>query len=240
MWTRCIYVLMVLLVIGSCKKKVEKDLYEYGTVVDVEGNEYKTVLIGDQWWMMENLKVKKYRNGLPLLNLSAADSSTWTGTVTGAYCNYENTPNNTGLLYNYYAVLSDSNLAPEGWHIATDDDWKALERFMGISEEQLNKTGWRGSQQADQLRLSGSNFWKRYDEIWSSNSTQFSAMAGGCRLPDGRWSQPLGLLYAGFWWTNTQRGQDEACYRYMDYKSSRIFRSFDDMRYAFSIRCVKD
>lgn len=233
-------VLIFIILANSCKKDESNSSFDVGTVTDIENNTYSTVKIGNQWWMSENLKTKKYRNGISLLNLSTNDTASWSAAVTGAFCSYDNSANATGLLYNYQAIVSDSGLAPDGWHIATDEDWKMLEKFLSMSSESADRTGWRGTDQADQLRSSGADYWNRYEEIWSVNSYRFSALAGGCRLPNGIWSTPTGLRFSGFWWAATTFNLNESWYRMMDYKSSQIFRSHGNIHYGFSVRCVKN
>ena len=70
-----------------------------GTLTDIDGNVYRTVKIGSQWWMAENLKVTHYRNGDPISNIKKSFwrpgeplgiNSTWTGMSIGAYCVYNN------------------------------------------------------------------------------------------------------------------------------------------------------
>src|SRR5436190_21272120 len=117
--------LLVILYTG-CKKDEDENtpaVHETGTVTDIEGNIYQTVKIGDQWWMAENLKVKKYSNGTSILN--GQDSIDWVQS-TGAYCLYDNNTSSPGLLYNWFTVTDISNIAPAGWHIPTDEEWKTL------------------------------------------------------------------------------------------------------------------
>ena len=64
-----------------------------GTVTDIDGNVYQTLKIGNQWWMAENLKTTRYRNGDTITYVT--DSTEWVNLRTGAYCNYEN---NSGFL----------------------------------------------------------------------------------------------------------------------------------------------
>ena len=107
---------MALILASSCKKKEENNQFETGTVTDIEGNVYKTVKIGTQWWMAENLNTTKYRNGDPISNVY--DGGAWHSLTTGAYCNYNNDVNiasTYGRLYNWYAVTDSRNIAPPGW-----------------------------------------------------------------------------------------------------------------------------
>ena len=113
-----------------------------GTVKDIDGNIYPTVKIGDQWWMAENLKVTHYRNGDEIPKVT--NNSEWDNLRTGAYCNYGNNDNNVdtcGSLYNGYTINDSLILAPRGWRIPTDDDWKQLELFLGIIQTEINNYG---------------------------------------------------------------------------------------------------
>jgi len=94
----------------SCTKKVIDESIPTTTVTDIDGNVYKTVTIGTQVWMVENLKTTKYRNGDPIPNVT--DIAAWTAltTTTGAYCWYNNDATRYkatyGALYNWFAGLS--------------------------------------------------------------------------------------------------------------------------------------
>ena len=131
----------LLLIISGCKKNAGK----YNTVTDIDGNAYHTVAIGKQVWLVENLKVTRYRNGDQIPNVS--DNKQWCNLTTGAYCNYNNDANNVttyGRLYNWYAVHDIRNIAPKGWHVATDVEWKILTDYLGgetIAGGKLKETG---------------------------------------------------------------------------------------------------
>ncbi len=117
-----VIMIMCLMLTSSCKKDEDEDKKEY-TLFDIDGNGYTTVTIGTQVWMVENLRTTKYRDGSTILN--AIDNQAWHNPTTGAYCNYDNNANYSqtyGRLYNWYAVNNSHNLAPTGWHVATDDD----------------------------------------------------------------------------------------------------------------------
>lgn len=209
---------------------------ETSTVTDIEGNVYQTVKIGNQWWMAQDLKVKKYRNGNLIRN--AQSLTDWPDTIP-AYCLYDNNPSAPGLLYNFYAVQDTGNIAPAGWHIPSDAEWKTLEITLGMSQTEADKLTWRGTNQADQLKVASPNGWTRFGDVWSSNSSGFSALAGGCRLFNGVFADP-GLFATGFWWTSTSYADNEGFYRYLDYKNSDVFRSHVVKNYGMAIRCVKD
>jgi uncharacterized protein (TIGR02145 family) len=102
------------------------------TVTDRDGNNYKTILIGSQTWMVENLKTTKYNDGssIPLVT----DESAWINLSTPGYCWYDN--NSTtykvtyGALYNWYTV-NTGNLCPTGWHIPSNGEWTILINYLG-------------------------------------------------------------------------------------------------------------
>jgi len=230
--------LLFLFSTGCEEEEVTVTPLEKGTMMDREGNVYATVKIGDQWWMSENLHVKSYRNGDPVFHGEA--SSDWAqADSTGAYCQFYDDTAAPGLLYNGSAVADARNLAPEGWHIPSDAEWKQLEIALGMSTADAGKTSWRGAHVGEKLRVASPQGWTRYGDVWSTNESGFTALAGGCRLVDGTWGNP-GLFATGFWWTSTVRNGTEAWYRYLDYKNSAVFRSHVSKQYGFSVRCVKD
>ena len=234
------FFLMLLLTIACNDKEDPAPVSETGTVTDVEGNSYKTVKIGDQWWMAENLKVKTYRNGVIIPSIT--DSADWVQSLSGAYCIYNNGNNQSnepGLLYNWNTVNNSSGLAPAGWHVPTDDDWKKLEQELGMNAAESDKSGWRGSNEGDKLKIESPQGWTQYHTVWATNESGFTALAGSCRLPNAKFGQP-GLFSTGFWWSASETGGSEAWYRYLDYKNSNVFRSHDSKLYGFSVRCVKD
>ena len=109
-------------------------------VTDIDGNIYPTVTIGNKVWMAANLRVSRYRNGEPILLVS--DSTAWNKNLTGGYCYYNNDTTQTaayGLLYNWYAINDNRNIAPEGWHIPTDEEIKTLITELEKEPSNANK-----------------------------------------------------------------------------------------------------
>lgn len=232
------------LYMAGCKKDEEEAAQplftETGTMIDIEGNVYNTVKIGNQWWMAEDLKVKTFRNGI--LMPHHIDATSWNST-TSAYTSWNDENNNTsdfpGFLYNWSAVTDSNGLAPQGWHVPTDAEWKELERAIGMSEAESANSGWRGTNEGEKLKAKSTQEWYYYNGVWATNESGFTARAGSCRLFDGSWGDP-GLRFTGFWWSSSGFTNTEAWYRYLDYKAARVFRSSCDKRYGFSVRCVKD
>jgi len=202
--------------------------------------------------MAENLKATKYRDGT-LINKLQIDSSLWRKDTTGAYCNYGDagiTTPGLGFLYNWYAINNPSHLAPEGWHIATDDEWKTLEEYVGMSVSDANGINWRGTDEANKLKAQSKKQygviqgWQSYNDnvIWSTNESGFTAFPAGCRLSDGRFSSG-GINSIGFWWTATSdvnSNKNKAWYRYLDYQKNNVFRNSLSKSYGCSVRCVHD
>jgi len=234
--------ILIMFVCVSCEddKITPEPMNETGVVVDIENHSYNTVKIGDAWWMAENLKVTTYRNGNPI-NLSQSTSSWNTGLE--AYCLYDNNQSAPGLLYNKAAVSSPNGLAPEGWHVATEQDWQNLERELGMSNENIDKLNWRDEGSCgEKLKIQAPAGWSRFGTLWPSNSSGFTALAGGCRLGNGTWSNP-GLFSTGFWWSSSYLGNgfsNTSYFRQLDYKKAGIFRFYVDKKYGMSVRCVKD
>ena len=111
----------------------ELDFSVCRTVTDIDGNVYRTVKIGDQWWMAENLKVSRYRNGDDIVNVSSCEE--WIALTTGALCAYgscEAAADTFGYLYNWYAVHDSRNCAPVQWHVPANAEWQALVDFLGV------------------------------------------------------------------------------------------------------------
>ncbi len=240
-----LFVMALSLFAGGCHGKKEPTVaIEYGTVTDVDNNVYRTVKIGNQWWMAENLKVKHYRNGLAIAPVLGTDpDSSWANKKTGAYCKYFNDDNNAkqyGLLYNWYAAIDTGKIAPAGWHIPSDDEWKQLETHLGMSQADASGVNWRGGHEADKMKVASPQGWTQFQDIWSNNESGFSALAGSCRLFNGIWGDP-GAGAMGFWWASSSHpNNDQAWYRYLDYKKTNVFRYYGPKTYGMSIRCVKD
>ncbi len=221
---------------GNYIEETETD--STGTVMDIEGNVYQTIKIGDQWWMAENLKVTRYRNSDPIPNV--INNAEWSGLTSGAYCEYDNNPANVetyGRLYNWYAATDSRNIAPEGWHVPTDDDWKQLEMYLGMSLEDADDIGWRGTDEGGKLKESGTYYWTD-PNTGATNASGFSALPAGYRSNNLDYFNGKGS-HAYFWYIE-EYDTDRAWRRLLYFDYSTINRSHDYKHYGFSIRCVKD
>ncbi|MEN9333842.1 MAG: hypothetical protein RLY35_1022 [Bacteroidota bacterium] len=222
--------------IWGCKKNENKKVdIEYGTVIDNDGREMKTVKIGDQWWMAENLQSHHFQNGDSLTVLSKEDALAQWNTQTSGACTAHN-DSLYGYLYNFIAIEDNRNIAPKGWRIPSDEDWKILEKQIGMSEEAANSFGWRGTKQANQLVSQFSKGWPEFSALYGEDTYGFNALPGGCITL-------LNVINSGantaFWWTSTL-DNGEGYYRYIDYQQTRILRSKTSSLYGMSIRCIKE
>lgn len=213
--------------------------YATGTVTDIDGNVYQTIRIGEQWWMAENLKVTHYRNGDPIEY--APDNSIWKVLSTGAYSDWINpiVPNYVetyGLFYNAYAVHDSRNLAPEGWHVASDAEWKQLEMYLGMSQADADSEGWRGTGEGGKLKEAGLAHWDN-PNAGAHNAVGFTALAGGFRNRSGVF---INFGAGTNFWTSTRVVGDSTWFRDLYYYRAGSRRMSDDPRYGFSVRCVRD
>jgi uncharacterized protein (TIGR02145 family) len=228
---------MVLAIGCGDDKGTEPEPTTSGTVTDIDGNVYQTIKIGDQWWMMENLKVTHYRNGDPIPHVT--NNSTWSGLTTGAYCEYNNDVNNVatyGRLYNWYAVADPRNIAPEGWRVPSDEEWKQLEMYLGMSQAQADSTGGRGTDEGGKLKDTGTAHWTS-PNTGATNETGFTALPGGYRHDYGTFYD---LGYYAYFWSSTEFSSFSAWYRYLHYYDSRVRRLYLIKQVGFSVRCVRD
>jgi uncharacterized protein (TIGR02145 family) len=207
------------------------------TVTDYDGNVYQTVLIGDQCWMMENLKVTHYRNGDPIPNVT--DGTEWNGLSTGAYCAYENDEGHVetyGRLYNWHAVDDIRGLAPEGWHVPSDAEWKQLEMYLGMSQEDADASGWRGTDEGGKLKETGTEHWPSPNS-GATNESGFTALPGGYRGYDASFAS---ISYFAYFWSSTEFGGNSSWCRGLNYGNPLIYRTDYLKLYGLSVRCVKD
>jgi uncharacterized protein (TIGR02145 family)/prepilin-type N-terminal cleavage/methylation domain-containing protein len=202
-------------------------------LVDVrDGQEYKTVQIGNQCWMAENLKYIANTEGYN--NIGTGTS--WSGTNN---CGNQGSGYN-GLLYQWPVAMKGSTvegsqgLCPEGWHIPTDDEWKTLEMYLGMTQVEVDKIDVdRGTNQGDKL--------KGLTHSWCAGTSGcgesgFNASPAGDRYPDGSLND---VGSSGFWWTSTSSGSGAgAWFRLLWSGNALVFRTTGGEAYGWSVRCL--
>ncbi|MBN1446444.1 MAG: fibrobacter succinogenes major paralogous domain-containing protein, partial [Bacteroidetes bacterium] len=209
----------------------------FSTQNDSSGGD--TIMIGTQVWMLKNLDVDKYRNGDPIPQVT--DPAQWYSKTTGAWCYYNNDSTMSpiyGRLYNWYAVNDPRGLAPSGWHIPTDDEWKTLEVHLGMTQAHADSTDWRGTDEGGKLKETGTSHWQS-PNTGASNSSGFTALPGGYRS----WfnNAPFsGMGSNGYWWSSTADGAATAWNRILNYGLQTVWRRTSIKTTGYSVRCVRD
>jgi uncharacterized protein (TIGR02145 family) len=225
--------LLHLITAGGCKKDdapAPPQVPVTGTVTDVDGNTYKTIKIGAQVWMAENLKVTNYKDGTPIpYKVFLVD---WRDLTTGAHCPTHWGIANTatyGYLYNWYVVNNARGLAPAGWHIPSKAEWQVLIDFLGGSVAATDK-----------LKEGGSTHWDLNNQ--ANNSSGFTAIGAGFRFDHGNYPAVSGGNPAhASWWSSTSAGGANitAAARDLQGNSPTVDTTFL-YNCGLSVRCVKD
>jgi uncharacterized protein (TIGR02145 family) len=208
------------------------------TITDIDGNDYKLVKIGDQIWTAENLKVTHYRNGDAIPNETGDEE--WCDLLSGAYCNYDNDEiymATYGRLYNWLAVNDSRNIAIAGWHVPTDEEWKELEMYLGMSQSQADDVGYRGSDEGGKMKETGTTHWNSPNE-GATNESGFTALPGGYRTYGAGHFVTMGNL--AYFWSSTEGNSNEAWFRVLDSGTPRVSRYSDNKCRGVSIRLVRD
>lgn len=197
------------------------------TIFDMDGNAYRTVGIGSQIWMGENLRTEKLNDGT--LIQEVVSDSIWDFNPQPAFCWYNNdsiyNKNIYGALYNYYSVNSGL-LCPVGWHVPRDSEWAILARYLGGPEKAGGK-----------LKDYYSSYWKDPNNCYL-NDFNFLALPGGNRSSYlGRFRN---LGYEGQWWTSSTKNDFIAYSRIIYYNNTNIVRHESGNGNGYSVRCIKD
>jgi len=208
----------------------QQTIGSYGpNISDVDGNSYKTVYIGTQQWMAENLKTTKYNDGTPLPNIT--DNILWNTDKTGAWSYYNNDVTNNikyGKLYNWHAVSMTSNgnknICPTGWHVPTDAQWTFLTDYLGGESVAGGK-----------MKEVGTTNWSNPNTD-ANNTSLFTGLPGGGRSNKGGFTE---LGNGGGWWSSTEDVtlNYHGLYRFLKYN---IVRQSTSKELGLSIRCLKD
>ncbi|RKY62329.1 MAG: hypothetical protein DRP96_00575 [Candidatus Neomarinimicrobiota bacterium] len=187
--------------------------------------------------MAENLKVTHYRNGDAIPNVTG--NSDWSSLRTGAYCDYGNNPSNAntyGRLYNWYAVTDSLNIAPEGWHVPTDEEWKELEMYIGMTQEEADDIGYRGMDEGSKLKSTSG--W--YNNGNGTDEYGFDALPGGYRGYYYGYGKFGYQGYYAYFWSSTELNGSYAWGRALYYLYSELSRYNLNKRRGFSVRLVRD
>jgi Fibrobacter succinogenes major domain (Fib_succ_major). len=203
------------------------------TISDIDGNVYKTITIGNQVWMKENLKTTKYNDGkaIPLVK----DDMVWKELTTPAFCwnNNDETANKNkyGALYNWYTV-NTNKLCPRGWHVPANAEWTILTTYLGGESVAGGK-----------LKETGTTHWES-PNTGATNEKGFTALPGGSRNYAGAFnytgSNVIFFRSNGCWWSSTGLSDFNAYYRRLYNSLSEVYSSLSVKQFGYSIRCMKD
>lgn len=221
---------LMIVLLSSCISDESKPSIIYGSMTDQDGNVYKTVTIGTQTWMAEDLRTTHYNDGTEIPNVT--DNIAWAAAGTGAYCNPNNTSNNdiivtNGRLYNWHTVKTNK-LAPVGWHVPTSAEWTTLITYLGGE----NVAGGK-------LKKTGTKHWLS-PNTGASNEYGFTALSGGDRLSNGDFMDNNGGWC--FWWSTTEAEVDASTALAFSVFSNerRIYQSNHFKGTGYYVRLVKD
>jgi uncharacterized protein (TIGR02145 family) len=224
-----------LIIISGCENKSPALEPDYSgrkdTLIDIDGNEYKTVGIGSQIWMAENLKVTRLTDGSQITNIT--EIKDWRNGLLhkSGYCWYDNDSTENryiyGGLYNYYAVETGM-LCPTGWHVPRRKDWITLANYLGGT------------------KVAGGKLKENSGSYWISPNHCIVTMYDFAALPGGYRKFELGEFFAkgdsGYWWTSSilTVNESQAYVFSMSYDNTYLE---EDNRYkneGLSIRCIRD
>lgn len=194
-------------------------------VVDIDGNYYDTVHIGDQIWFKQNLKTTRYRTGgnIPYV----LGNTDWQALTTGAWSYYNHDEANNaiyGKLYNWYTTLGDT-LCPTGWGVPTDAEWTTLTNYLGGASIAGGK-----------LKTIGTAYWNDPNS-GATNESGFSVLPGG-RLFNGSF---LDIGRGSFFWSATENHSGYVWFRHLYNGLGSVLRSGDfNKSVGASVRCLRD
>lgn len=231
--------------------------------VDIDGNVYQTVIIGDQEWFTENLRVTRYNNGDAMA--TGLNDEDWGSITDGAYAVYPHGGGITesdvegihsdaemvaayGKLYNWYAVADPRGLCPDGWSVPGDGDWTQLidyvvsHGFMNDPDDPAGAGNALKSCRQLGSPISGCDISEH--PRWNADGTHhgfdefgFTALPGGDRWSNGNFSFIGGF---GLWWSSEEQSSDSAWSRFMSRNNGRVTRSYSPKNYGHSVRCFRE
>ena len=194
-------------------------------VTDIDGNNYKFVVIGNQTWMSENLKTTKYNDGTNIPNVT--DNTLWSNLSSGAWSYYNNDIENNniyGKLYNGHVTNSSTNgnknVCPTGWHVPSVMEWTILSNYLGGSDIAGSK-----------LKEAGTTHWLSPNSD-ANNASNFTAVASGTKFPDGHFDS-FGT-WTTLWSNNGSNYMDLNC------ANGNFLLRNQNVQFGFAVRCIKD
>jgi uncharacterized protein (TIGR02145 family) len=210
----------------------------YGRMKDQEGKEYKTIRIGKQEWMAENLRVSRFRNGDPIPEIIRKKE--WKNTASPAFCWFNNDSAlyecPYGRLYNAPVVNDSRKVCPAGWRVPDKKAWNYLIEITGGGEKAYYS-----------LKTSGIRYWAANVYYSGANSSGFSALPGAARFKTGKFDDfgfQYGAGYYGLYWSSEKNADKQTSFGLMsEYNTENSMAEFlqeVSPECGLSIRCVRD
>jgi uncharacterized protein (TIGR02145 family) len=208
--------LVIMLLTVRCNKN---DVTDAGnSVTDIDGNVYKTVQIGSQVWMAENLRATRYDNGSAII--TGLNSDEWALASVGAYA-VHGSDKIYGNFYNWFAVKA-SNLCPAGWRIPSLVEWETLIAELG------------GKDLAGGLLKSTSLLW-RSPNTGATNRSGFNALPAGWFYGVSTWNSGTECTF----WTSTSQSDLSAYSIGLNNDFEYVINSYAFKTRGHSCRCIK-
>jgi uncharacterized protein (TIGR02145 family) len=231
-------VLLSVVALFVIKTNTNAQVFSIGNgVTDIDGNYYPSIIINGKEWAETNLNVNHFNNGNYIPNVQV--NADWYALTSAAYSYYNNDSATYaqyyGKIYNFYAVNDSRKICPVGWNVSSDQDWKDVEMYLGMTQAQADNTSWRGTTEGTKLKSTIG---------WNSNGngTNVSGMncfPGGRRNPNGNFSD-LGNEAA--FWTSTGQGSlpyVDGYHRRVKSIYEKVYRLGESVKGGFYVRCVK-
>jgi uncharacterized protein (TIGR02145 family) len=225
----------------------------------------KSVTIGTQVWMVSNLNVSTFSNGVEIPEVQ--DKAAWEKAGDNkqpAWCYYNNDPKNGvkyGKLYNWYAVVDSNGLCPQGWHVPSDKECETLVSYLGENPgtKMKAKSGWDKWESGGSATCPVCSGWNDeyrrktachrckdtrripaavvYHSGDGNNLSGFTGLPGGYRFDGGGYGY-VGSV--GLWWSSSEDNTANAWGRYLKYNYGNAYRDASAKDYGFSVRCLRD
>jgi len=205
-------------------------------VRDIDGNEYPTVIIGEQEWMAENLRTTKFNDGIPIPWVK--DTVQWGSLITPGLSWYNNEPANKttyGGLYNWYAVNTEK-LCPNGWQVPSHTEWSVMTDYLGGINVPGTAIQMKGELKSTRTAPDDHPRWDR-PNTGATDETGFAALPGGSRSYVGVFNY-IGQF--GFWWSSDESSPDYGWYRGMRHDNSDVFMTSGHKNNGLSVRCLRE
>ena len=209
-------------------------------VTEIDGNTYPTIITScGQTWMQKNLTAGHYRNGNAIANITS--SPLWSILTTPAWCWYKNDSiaySAYGRLYNWFAATDIRGIAPVGWHIPTNSDWKKLIKCIDPNADTSCQSCITSYSAGGAMKESGLLHWANPNVVTTLRSG-FNALPGGYRYA-GMSIDFTDITAFGYWWSTSEYSPTNASnFQLFNYDSIVVQNNYSKYL-GYSVRCVKD